>query len=129
MNKAKLYSCSNGVQRRDAKEVIEEFGHLIQWREDNRDSLLDIGCGSGDVIVDFIYPLMPIKFDRLIGADLSNEMVRFARGQHKKYHKLSFIQMNIESDLTQTLTDIELFDHITSFYCLHWVQNQKYEIF
>lgn len=40
MNKAALYQRSNGLQRRDAKQVLEEFAPVLQWRPDGNDSLI-----------------------------------------------------------------------------------------
>lgn len=125
MNKAALYKRSNGLQRRDAKQTIDEFSHVLQWRSDGGDSLLDLGCGSGDVTVDFLLPILPVNFSRLVGVDLSEEMVKFARQQYP-YPRISFEQFDLGMDIEkQQLNGIEPFDHITSFYCLHWVQNQE----
>ena len=71
MNDAKLYIKSNSLQRNDAKNVMEEFGHLFDWKDDGSESLVDIGCGSGDVLMEFIFPIMPKKFERLVGLDVS----------------------------------------------------------
>lgn len=119
-----LYQRSNGVQRRDAKQVLDEFGHLFQWRADGKDAVLDIGCGSGDVTVDFILPILPLKFSRLVGVDLSDGMLRYARENYQQYTKLAFEKIDIGGKL-DLRTFPEQFDHITSFYCLHWVENQK----
>lgn len=125
MHKAALYQRSNGLQRRDAKQAIEEFSPAFQWRSDGRDSLLDIGCGSGDVIADLLLPILPETFERLVGVDLSKEMIDFAREQYP-YPRLSFETFDLGLDLEkQALHHIDRFDHITSFYCLHWVQNQE----
>lgn len=125
MHKAALYKCSNGLQRRDAKQTIEEFSHALQWRSDGCDSLLDIGCGSGDVTIDYLLPILPPNFQRLVGVDLSQEMIEFA-GQQYPYPRISFEKFDLGLDLEkQQLRSVEPFDHITSFYCLHWVQNQE----
>lgn len=124
MHKAGLYQRSNGLQRRDAKQAIEEFGPVMQWRADGYDSLLDIGCGCGDVTIDFILPILPRNFSRLVGGDLSEQMVRHAR-EHYGHAKISFDKIDIGGDLSKYMRTSEPFDHITSFYCLHWVQNQK----
>lgn len=71
MNDAKLYIKSNSLQRNDAKNVMEEFGHLFDWKDDGSESLADIGCGSGDVMMEFVYPIMPKKFEKLVGLDMS----------------------------------------------------------
>lgn len=123
MHKAALYQRSNGLQRRDAKQVIEEFAQVLQWQSDD-DSLLDIGCGCGDVTIDYILPVLPMNFSRLVGVDISEQMVRHAR-EHYAHANISFDKMDIGADLSKYLRTAEPFDHITSFYCLHWVQNQK----
>lgn len=124
MNRAALYQRSNGLQRRDAKQVIDEFAPCLQWRPDGQDSLLDIGCGSGDVTIDYVLPVLPRNFSRLVGADLSEQMIRHAREQYP-HPNISFDKMDIGGDIDKYLCNLEPFDHITSFYCLHWVQNQK----
>lgn len=124
MNRAALYQRSNGLQRRDAKLVLDNFAQCLQWRPDGHDSLLDIGCGSGDVTIDFILPTMPRNFSRLVGVDLSEQMICHARDQYP-HTKISFDNMDIGDDIDKYLVNLEPFDHVTSFYCLHWVQNQK----
>lgn len=125
MHKAALYKRSNGLQRRDAKQTIDEFSHVLQWREDGCDSLLDIGCGSGDVTIDFLLPIVPDNFQRLVGVDLSEEMVEFARQQYP-HPRITFDKFDLGLDMEkQSFQNVEPFDHITSFYCLHWVQNQE----
>lgn len=130
MNKAKLYNCANNMQRRDAKQILDEYAHLMQL--DDRESiedhtLLDIGCGSGDVLVDFVIPLLPAEnMKRVVGSDVSEEMVRFARDKYKSRNKLHFDHLDIGSrNIDQFVERHEGFDHVTSFYCLHWVQDQE----
>lgn len=124
MHKAVLYQRSNGLQRRDAKQVIEEFAQVMQWRSDGHDSVLDVGCGCGDVTIDYILPILPRNFSRLVGVDLSEQMVRHAR-EHYGHPKISFDKVDIGADLSKYIRSVGPFDHVTSFYCLHWVQNQK----
>jgi cyclopropane fatty-acyl-phospholipid synthase-like methyltransferase len=52
MNDAKLYRKSNALQKRDAKVIIDEFSHLFDQKPIGCNAtLLDIGCGAGDVLV------------------------------------------------------------------------------
>lgn len=131
-----LYQRSNGVQRRDAKQVLDEFAPLFRWRADGQDSLLDIGCGTGDVTIDFVLPLMPSRFSRLVGADLSDGMLAHARSTYpvSAHSRISFGKLDIGSSTaahggkaaaTLGPDHQQPFDHITSFYCLHWVQDQR----
>lgn len=126
MHKAALYQRSNGLQRRDAKQAIDEFSHVFQWRDDGCDSILDIGCGSADVTIDYLLPILPENYERLIGVDISEEMVNYARQQYP-YPRISFDKFDLSVDIDQQPfgKSTEPFDHITSFYCLHWVQNQE----
>ena len=128
MNNAALYKRSNTLQRRDAKQVLDEYAHLMQWRPDETDSLLDIGCGSGDVTIDYILPILPKKFSRLVGCDLSEQMVHHARDTFQS-GKISFEQIDISSANLIKRAHLDTFDHITSFYCLHWVENQKQAVY
>ncbi|XP_058832339.1 juvenile hormone acid O-methyltransferase [Topomyia yanbarensis] len=124
MNKPNLYQRANGLQRRDAAEILEEYGHLLQWHGNANESLLDIGCGSGDVLIDFIVPLMP-RNARILGTDVSEQMVRFARKAHFDRENLFFDTLDIGAELDSFLSSWGQFDHITSFYCLHWVRYQN----
>lgn len=124
MNEAELYKRSNILQRRDAQQVISEFSHLLHWREDGCDSLMDVGCGSGDVTIDFVLPIMPKHFSRLVGTDISHEMIKFAENKYSKSN-IAFDELDISADITKYLNSHEQFDHIVSFYCFHWIQNQK----
>jgi juvenile hormone-III synthase len=122
MNEAQLYKKSNALQRRDAKKVLEEFAHLIQWN--GGDSVLDVGCGSGDVTVDFVLPQLPDTFSRLVGVDISGEMVKSANEAYQ-HPRMDFKVLNISGSVDQFVREMQEFDHVMSFYCLHWVQNQK----
>lgn len=123
MHKPDLYKHSNELQRRAAKETIDEFSNLLQWREDGRDSLLDIGTGTGDVLMDFLLPILPVNFQRLVGSDSSKEMVEYAR-QHYAHPKVSFEHFDIENE-HDGFRNAEPFDHITSFDCMQWIHNQE----
>lgn len=123
MYNAVLYKQANSMQRRDAKEALGEFSHMLKWREGGNDSILDIGCGTGDVMMDFLLPILPESFTRLVGSDSSKPMIEYCR---KKYShaKVSFEIFDVGLMAKQMIHNSEPFDHITSFYCLHWEQNQ-----
>lgn len=122
MNQASLYQRANLVQRHDAKLILDEFASKLQWRSDEQDSLLDVGSGSGNVLMDFVYPLLPKRYDQLIGTDISTKMVSYANKCYQRYARTEFQVLDIGA---KHLPDQfrGRFDHVTSFYCLHWVQN------
>ncbi|XP_013114871.2 juvenile hormone acid O-methyltransferase [Stomoxys calcitrans] len=125
MNQACLYHRANEVQRHDAEEIIIEYAKKIEWRLDGCDALLDVGCGSGDVLMDFIYPIMPKQFERIVGTDISDKMIKFAKSCYNSYPQCDFKQLDIASEDKLPTDLVGAFDHVTSFYCLHWVQDQR----
>lgn len=125
MNRPELYHRANQVQRKDAKMVIQEFGNLFQWRLDGGDRVMDIGCGSANVTMDFLEPILPANYEKLIGSDISQKMVDFATETYcKTFPKVQFDQLDIGDDFMPKKY-LEQFDHITSFYCLHWISDTK----
>lgn len=125
MNRPELYRQVNRIQRRDAQEALEEFADSIKWRSDGCDSVLDAGCGSGDVTVDILLPILPRNFHRLVGIDVSREMIDYAR-KTQINSKLSFEQFDLCIELEkQPLSSIKSFDHIFSFYTFHRVLDKK----
>lgn len=125
MDNPALYVDANLWQRNDAKLVIEEYSSKFKWRYDGTDSLLDIGCGSGDVLMDFIYPIMAKNMERLVGVDYSANMVEFCRKKYR-YPRVSFEILDVAIPLKfQSFATVEPFDHVTSFYCLHWMKSHE----
>lgn len=126
MNNAKLYSRFNTLQRSDAKVVISEFSHYLKSRVDHQGCLMDIGTGPGDVLCDFLVPELPENF-RIVGVDISIDMIKSAKKNYEDkfitFHKLD-ISSNYNDCIKELPHELQLFDNITSFYCLHWVQNQ-----
>lgn len=123
MNDAKLYVKSNILQKRDASFVLENYFRLIQFKKDGGDTVLDVGCGSGDVTVEILKPYLPENFGKLVGSDFDEKMVEYANNNYKT-KKTKFLTLDIASK--EPPVDLEEnFDHIFSFYCLHWIQDQQ----
>lgn len=120
---------SNNVHRADIQEILIKYSSLFQWRADGRDSILDIGCGTGDIAVDLLIPLLPKEFTKLAGCDRSEENIQYARKKHEQYTKVTFDCIDYGCDNEEIQKYIQAnnyyYDHITSFYCLHWIPNQK----
>lgn len=136
MNNAKLYQKSNLLQRRDAKILFNEFSSIFAQHKEHA-KLLDVGCGPGDVLVELLLPHVEHSLDQIVGADISQEMVEHAREKYRSMNKfIKFLKVDIESDFLATSKTTkrgggdelkaETFDFVTSFYCLHWVQNQRW---
>jgi len=123
MNNPKLYTKVNNMQRRDVLQLLNDFGDLIKWRNDGTDSVLDIGCGTGDITNNILGGIMPKSFKCLKGIDKSLEMVKHANAHYKSLN-VSFEQWDVTDEV-----NIEMagqYDRVFSFYTLHWVRDQKY---
>ncbi|ALC40009.1 jhamt [Drosophila busckii] len=124
MNQASLYQRANQVQRHDAKLILDEYANILQWRADGQDTLLDVGSGSGNVLMDFVHPLLPKDYSQLVGTDISSKMVGYANKCYHLYERTKFRVLDIGCQ--QLPAELQgRFDHVTSFYCLHWVQNLR----
>lgn len=120
-----MFHMTKHLSQHDSRQTLEDYATSFKWRKGGGDSVLDVGCGPGDVTAEVLLPFLPENFKRLVGADVSNEMVEFCR-KTRKHPKLTFQQFNVDQELEkQAFASVEPFDHIFSFYCLHFIQNQK----
>jgi juvenile hormone acid methyltransferase len=55
---AQDYINGNQFQRNDNQEILEEFRYKMKWRE--TETVLDIGCGPGDVTNDLLSPVIKV---------------------------------------------------------------------
>ncbi len=123
MNDAALYAKSNSFQRVATEKIIHEFSHLLQWQKNDSASILDIGCGTGDVTIDLVVPLLPSNFSRLIGCDISDEMIRHAQ-KYNPHPKVIYDRLDICGNVDEFIAEYGRVDHAVSFFCLHWARNQ-----
>lgn len=109
----------------DMRNFFNEYKQKIRLRPDGKDSLLDIGCAGGSIMIDVIRcTLLPKTFSRLVGVDISRKMINYA-DEHFKLSNVSFEILDIGSDITDFLLRHQGFDHITSTLCLHLVPDQQ----
>ncbi|XP_059221411.1 juvenile hormone acid O-methyltransferase-like [Stomoxys calcitrans] len=67
------------------KDMIrKEYSVKILSRKNGCDSLIDLGSGSGDVLMDFVYPIMPKNFQRLVCSDIIHKMVNYAKSTNMR---------------------------------------------
>lgn len=110
MNNPVVYDQSNNLQRQEVRKLLQKYKNKIIWRRDGKD-LLDIGCGSGNITIDFLLPMLPSNFERLMGIDKSEKMVFHAREKYSQ-PKVEFEQFDIVSD---KISKLPKFDHIYHF--------------
>ena len=123
MNKAKLYASHDEIPKRDVTKVLSKYIKSMSWKPGDR--VLDLGCGPGSVTTEVLMPRLPADFGLLVGADLSADMIQYARETYP-HPKLRFTQFDLTKDIGN---NPELrpsgFDKIFSFYCLHWIQDHR----
>lgn len=111
------YVKSSKFQYKDALEVIEEFGKEIS---EMKGKCIDIGCGPGNVTRTLLLPKLSPEV-QLIGADISIDMIKYARDKYSDEKRLSFMCLDAETEhLPNELVD--QFNHAFSFFCLHWCE-------
>lgn len=58
------YVRENAMQRNNAEEVTNKFISKMTWRP--KETILDIGCGPGDVTSDILYPILKNNIEQLV---------------------------------------------------------------
>jgi juvenile hormone acid methyltransferase len=124
MNDPKSYDKYHGLTIRDVTEVLSEYINRMSWKTGDR--VLDLGCGPGGVTTKLLMPRLPADFGLLIGADLSADMIQYASNKYT-HPKLKFTQFDLAKDIENTShLQPSGFDKIFSFFCLHWIPDQRY---
>ncbi|KAL6422166.1 hypothetical protein ACFW04_010893 [Cataglyphis niger] len=114
MNSAEKYVTASSMQHRDVNNLIDEFNCELSLMQGK---CLDIGCGPGQITKERLLSSLPDEAT-IVGADISQEMVNYA-SKNNAHNRLSYIVLDIES-LDIPKDQIEQYDNVVSFYCLHW---------
>ncbi|KAG8175589.1 hypothetical protein JTE90_013408, partial [Oedothorax gibbosus] len=124
MNDPELYSRASPFQIRDASQVLGVYRKKMGGEVgDGTDTILDIGCGTGDVTSGILAPAIG-RFEMLLGVDKSRDMVGYAQ-QHNSSDNIHYEVLDIAGDVEGFAADWGTFSRIFSFYCLHWVSDLK----
>lgn len=97
---------------------MEKIQKLITWKTNC--TILDVGCGPGNVTHDFLLPTLPEQAS-IVAIDKSADAIRYANEYYGR-SPIVFLQMDIVSPASQFR---EYFDHTVSFYCLHFIGEQQ----
>lgn len=122
MNKAVLFMRFNSQSQREFLYLKRKYLKHINFKENCQ--VLDVGCGPGDITRHGLFPLLPKSTRKLVGVDLSPEMVNFAKQYHQDDPRISYYQLDIGTDNVPTHL-LESFDHAFSFYCLQFVPDLR----
>jgi len=64
MDCPELYVEDNGLQRRDATDLLNKFIGKMTWKPN--EIILDVGCGPGDVTFEILFNLLKNKITQLV---------------------------------------------------------------
>lgn len=125
MDNPDSFTKSSSLRDDDHAKFLDEFAPKFNWRVDGKDSVIDIGCAGGNVTKEIILPKLPSTFSRLVGVDINENMIDYARKNYE-IPKVSFDKLDIGGDIGEFMQKNEPFDHLISFFCLHLVPDQKH---
>ncbi|KYQ53175.1 Putative methyltransferase 235L [Trachymyrmex zeteki] len=115
-----MYITSNRSQREKAFAIIDEFNEYLK---NISGKCIDIGCGPGDVTKDIILPALDPNAV-VIGTDISESMIDYAKKRYTKEKRLEFEVLDIQTKNLPTKYVSE-FDLVLSFHTLHWCNDIK----
>ncbi|KAJ8979195.1 hypothetical protein NQ317_016829 [Molorchus minor] len=121
MVEPRLYAKYSDLQRTDNLFVLDKYLRLVKWKDDA--SVLDVGFGDGIFAMENLKPHLPDNFRKLVGCDINPDMLKFAKENYTD-PKVDFLKLDISAEETPVELEGE-FDHIFSFYTLHWVTKQR----
>ncbi|XP_018044977.1 PREDICTED: juvenile hormone acid O-methyltransferase-like [Atta colombica] len=114
VNPAK-YISSNEMQKCIISRVIKEF---IKNLKSISGICMDVGCGPGDITNNILLPSLDLN-SVIIGTDIQMTMIEYAKKVYSHNTRLKFEMLDIQ---TKNLPEkyISKFNHIFSFFTLHW---------
>lgn len=126
LKQAKCYNETNCLQRKEAEDTLNEHASKIKWLSDGTDSVLHVGSRSGDVLFDYVFPLLPKNFKKIVGIEKSDAMISYAV-ENYRHPKLFFEQADIVNrhDVNKILKKFGQFNHVSTLCSLHWVMDQE----
>ncbi|XP_075150092.1 juvenile hormone acid O-methyltransferase-like [Haematobia irritans] len=86
---------------------------------------MDLGSGSGDVLMDFVYPHLPKNYQRLVCSDINPKMVEYSRKYVVNVNRSEcrIFDMATVKPLPHDLKG--QFDHVTSFFAFMYAKSQR----
>ncbi|KAK9503163.1 hypothetical protein O3M35_011791 [Rhynocoris fuscipes] len=120
-----LYSEHSKDHQKEAKYMLDAYSDYLKWNK--YETVLDIGCGSGDVTNNVIKPYLDPSFKALVAVDKSEKMIRFNETKWPFDPRVHYHVLDISEPCSiQTLPDnLQQYDKIFSFFCLQWIRNRR----
>ncbi|KAF5307239.1 hypothetical protein FQR65_LT06955 [Abscondita terminalis] len=122
MESPELYLQAGLQAKNDNINTFNEHFKLVKLYENCH--VMDVGCGPGNITNDLLYPAFPKSLEKLVGTDISEKMINYARKNYNSNNKLSFSVMDITIK-TIPSEYLTAFHHIVSLYCFHLVFSHR----
>ncbi|CRK89780.1 CLUMA_CG003430, isoform A [Clunio marinus] len=131
MDNPELFTKSNLLTKNESEKLVKIFCNMFADKLRDGSVLIDVGCGDGGTLVHVI-SLFAIKFKEVVGVDISDNMIKYARNTYgnevMKFHQLDVIEIgSLSNDMLFQRTGIKYqsADIVTSFICLQWIEDLK----
>ncbi|KAK4873193.1 hypothetical protein RN001_015222 [Aquatica leii] len=122
MNDPVLYLKQDKIGKTGSKDIIQKYFHLVNQNESEEVTIIDIGCGPGNVTHDTLMPLFKNPIRKVVGIDVTEKTIKFANATYGN-EKLSFEVLNIGNVVPEKY--ISFFDYVFSFSALQWIRDQR----
>ncbi|XP_063927518.1 juvenile hormone acid O-methyltransferase-like [Zophobas morio] len=119
---AHIYSNNNDIQKSDATDILNSCLSFTEWSPN--ETIMDVGTGDGTVLFDVLLPKIPPNFKKIVALDINPDMLFIAESKCRQNEKIEFVCLDIATKNLPSRFQSD-FDHIFSFYCLHWVADQR----
>lgn len=123
MYEPKTFEGNNNCLLHSTAAALERTGHLIKWRPDNMDTILDVGCGPGNILVDVILSKFKGKYSLCYATDVSKTMVDFGSKKYEDRKDVKFLELDAMK-VDDFIRKYGQVDHVVSSFAIHWLPDQ-----
>ncbi|KAH7943899.1 hypothetical protein HPB52_012667 [Rhipicephalus sanguineus] len=103
-------------------DLLDTFHKAFAPCEDEYQQFLDIGCGTGRLTVECLFPRCPPS-RRLVAVDKSAAMLKLAAEKYP-HPKIDYLPLDIVQDVEKFAREQGQFQRVYSFLTLHWIRDQ-----